>query len=225
MVLDAVGTLIEPVPSVSEAYVTSANRQGIALNPDVVRQRFRRAFQYDEFQEGQGPLTTDEPTEFRRWRRVVAEVLPELPDPDLGFAELWEHFGKPTSWRCFPDVPVFLAKARADGLRLRIASNFDARLRAVVAGLPELAALSDRLLISSEVGYRKPHPGFYQRVICDLEIASSATLWVGDDPENDVLGPRLAGFRSVLLSRKGEVEPVGPIYRDLLALLKDDAES
>ncbi|MGE3821414.1 MAG: HAD family hydrolase [Isosphaeraceae bacterium] len=218
VVLDAVGTLIEPFPSVSEAYVTSANRQGIALDRDVVRERFHRAFRKDESSEGLGAWTTDEATEVRRWRRIVAEVLPELPDPDRGFADLWEHFGRPSSWRCFPDVPEFLRRANASRLILRIASNFDGRLRTVIRGLPEVSALADRLWISSEVGRRKPHPEFYQSVIHGLGTSPEAGLWVGDDPENDVLGPRRAGFRSVLLNRVRTVGSVGPSVPDLLTL-------
>ena len=92
---------------------------------------------------------------------------------------------------------------------MRIASNFDARLRGVVAGLPELAGLGDSLVISSEVGYRKPHPAFYRAACESLGLPPGRVLCVGDDPENDVLGPdRARASRAVLLDRSG-ARPTG----------------
>ena len=44
IVLDAVGTLIKPVPSVADAYTEAARRQGVELNRDEVRARFNRHF-------------------------------------------------------------------------------------------------------------------------------------------------------------------------------------
>ena len=83
---------------------------------------------------------------------------------------------------------------RGAGLPVRIASNFDGRLRAVAAGLPELAGFVDTLIISSEVGYRKPHPAFYAAACASLGLPTDRVLSVGDDPENDVLGAERAGL-------------------------------
>src|SRR5690349_2904905 len=92
IVLDAVGTLIEPVPSVSETYSAAASRQGVEVPATILRGRFREQFGLDEIDERRGPLATDEATERRRWRRIVGGCLPEIPDPDRAFAELWDHF-------------------------------------------------------------------------------------------------------------------------------------
>ncbi|MFO0961094.1 MAG: hypothetical protein U0800_27245 [Isosphaeraceae bacterium] len=99
VVIDAVGTLIEPVPPVSLAYRDAAIRQGIDLEAEEVRSRFGRAFREAEAGDLRGRLATDESGEVRRWRAIVARALPELPDPERGFLELWDHFGRPDSWR------------------------------------------------------------------------------------------------------------------------------
>jgi putative hydrolase of the HAD superfamily len=204
IVIDAVGTLIGPEPSVAEAYARAARRQGVDLDRGDVRARFVRVFRDDEVADRVGAMITDEPAERARWRRIVSAVLPELPDPDRGFAELWEHFACPKSWFCYSDVAPALEVLRSRGLPVHIASNFDARLRRVVAGLPALAALADGLVIASEIGYRKPHPDFY-RTACDrLDLAPGCVLCVGDDPENDVLASRRAGLKGVLIDRKSE---------------------
>src|SRR5262245_32529330 len=101
IVFDAVGTLIKPDPSVARAYTEAALRQGVELEPEEVRRRFQVHFQTDEVHADQGILSTDETTERRRWRKIVAGVLPEIGEPERAFDELWDHFSRPESWRAF----------------------------------------------------------------------------------------------------------------------------
>jgi putative hydrolase of the HAD superfamily len=218
IVIDAVGTLIEPRPRVADVYVEAARRQGVEVDRAEVRARFDRHFRNDEVDEIRGPMVTDESIELRRWRRIVAAVLPEIPDPDRGFAELWAHFARPESWRCFDDVAPALRALCASRIPVRIGSNFDSRLRNVVAGLPEIAALRDGLIISSEVGYRKPHPAFFEAVCASLGLPASRVLCVGDDLENDVLGARKSGLKGVLLDRSKPPAGDVPHVTNLIAL-------
>jgi putative hydrolase of the HAD superfamily len=203
VLLDAVGTLIEPDPPVAEVYRSAALGQGVDVDVTDVKARFHKYFRNDEVDEALGPLRTSEEVEARRWRRIVGSVLPEVPDAERAFLDLWGHFGRPGAWRCFPDVRPAINALLARGIGVRIASNFDGRLRAVVAGLPELSGLAEALVISSEVGLRKPHPGFYLSACESLDILPSRALSVGDDPENDVYGPRRAGLRGLLIDRDG----------------------
>lgn len=208
IILDAVGTIIDPDPSVAEVYAAAARRQGLVVDVREIKARFHRYFRDDEVDDQLGPMATDEGIESRRWRRIVGNVLPGLPDPDRAFDELWDHFGRPSAWRCFADVAPGLRALRVAGYPVRIASNFDGRLRRVVHGLPDLACFADILIISSEVGYRKPHPNFYRAACASLGLPPARVLCVGDDPENDVLGPERAGLRGALLDRDGRA-PVG----------------
>jgi putative hydrolase of the HAD superfamily len=203
IVFDAVGTLIRPVPSVAEAYTATAARQGVELPVEVVRARFQVHFEKDGVSGNAGALSTDEATERWRWRKIVMGVLPEIPHVDLAFDELWEHFSSPGSWRCFPDVNPALRGLSAQGVALCVGSNFDGRLRRVVQGLPELAGCLDSLVISSEVGFRKPHPSFYHAACARLGLPPERVLFVGDDLENDVLGAIRAGLSGMLLERTG----------------------
>jgi putative hydrolase of the HAD superfamily len=220
IVFDAVGTLIKPNPSVADAYTAAARRQGVELKREDVRARFQVHFQSDEVHAEQGVLSTDEATERRRWRRIVAGVLPELPDPDRAFDELWEHFSDPASWRCFPDVVPAMRALHEMGVSLCVGSNFDGRLRGVVQGLPELAPWVDSLVISSEVGYRKPHPSFF-RAACDhLGLPPDRVLCVGDDVENDVRGAIRAGLAGLFLDRDAERPADLPHVANLTALVQ-----
>lgn len=220
IVFDAVGTLIEPAPPVADVYCDAARRQGIDLERSTIKARFHHHFQIDESTEASGPLRTDEPNELRRWQRIVANVLHELPDPDRAFNELWDHFGRSTGWRCYDDVAPALLALADRGLPMFIGSNFDVRLRGVVSGLDAICNLRENLLISSEVGHRKPHPAFYAAVAAKIRLPAARILFVGDDLENDVLAPGRAGFRSILLNRRGQSPEGTPCVPDLLALVE-----
>lgn len=220
IVFDAVGTLIRPVPSVAEAYTGAAARQGVHLEPEVVRARFQVHFASDDVRGQDGPLSTDEPTERLRWRKIVTGVLPEIPDVDRAFDELWEHFSAPESWRAFPDVAPALRALAAEGLTLCIGSNFDGRLRKVVQGLPELAECVNSLVISSEVGFRKPHPSFFQAACARMGLPPQRVLCVGDDLENDVRGAIRAGLSGMLLDRAAHAPSDLPHVPNLTALVQ-----
>jgi len=224
IVFDAVGTLIKPVPSVAEAYVSAARRQGVVLDRDDVKSRFEVHFQSDEVHAEQGALTTDEATERRRWRKIVTGVLPEVAEPDRAFDELWDHFSRPDSWRCYPDVAPVLDALGVRGISVCVGSNFDQRLRGVVLGLPELRGRMESLVISSEVGYRKPHPSFFRAACAHLGLPPAKVLCVGDDPENDVRGAIRAGLSGLLLERGIRPASDLPYVTDLTALIQREAE-
>ncbi|WP_422930653.1 HAD-IA family hydrolase [Singulisphaera sp. PoT] len=210
IVLDAVGTLIEAHPPVAEAYIAVARRQGVELETDLVRSRFREFFRKDDLANERGPLATDEATERRRWQAIVGGVLGDLPDFDRAFDELWSHFACPSSWRCFDDVGPILAELRSRGIPCWIASNFDSRLRDVVAGLEELRPMGEHLVISSEVGYKKPHPAFFDALVARCGVEAGRLLSVGDDLENDVLGAMRAGLRAVWIDRGNKADGQNP---------------
>jgi len=60
-----------------------------------------------------------------------------------------------------------------------------------------LTAFFDVVLISGELGYRKPHPLVFRRLIECFEAHGSKILYVGDDPEPDILGAERAGIQPV----------------------------
>ncbi len=202
------GTLIEPNPPVAEAYRRVALQQKVDLDLEVIRKRFSKAFANLETEDGKGPLETSEKGEWNRWRRIVAAVLPELPSLDLGFALLWDHFGDSHSWQTFPDLEACLQALIDHGIPFCMASNFDSRLRGIADELEALTKFGDNVVVSSEVGYRKPHAEVYRAAAELLELPASQLLYVGDDLENDVAGPLRAGyFGGLLLDRRGKSSP------------------
>ncbi len=199
--LDAVGTVIYPHPKVGQVYAQIGRRWGARLEENELDRRFRQAFRRQEQQDQARGYRTDEDRERQRWQTIVAEVFHDQPDPSGPLPELWDHFARPAAWACFSDVAPCLEALRARGLHLGVASNYDARLRAVVAGLPPLRACP-YLAISAEIGWRKPAPGFFEALLRLTGHEPPQVLFVGDDPDNDYRGARQAGLPVVLLARK-----------------------
>ena len=57
---------------------------------------------------------------------------------------------------------------------------------------------ADAIVLSSELGYRKPSPLIYQAATQALELDPARTLFVGDRVLEDVVGPKRAGMTAVL---------------------------
>ena len=68
------------------------------------------------------------------------------------------------------------------------------------------------ILISGELGYRKPHPHVFQRLIEQLGAGKDYILYIGDDPEPDIHGAKRAGLQPVWMTyvRDNEVSSVMP---------------
>jgi putative hydrolase of the HAD superfamily len=195
---DAVGTLIHPAPPAPVVYFQVGKRFGSRLSLPVITERFRAAFQQEEQRDRLNQFHTSELREVTRWRTIVANVLDDLSDPDACFQVLFEHFSRPSSWSCEPDTGRLFEPLKARGYRLAIASNYDQRLRSVLAGLPALRGI-ERLVISSEVGWRKPAAGFFAALCAALGTDPDETLHVGDDPINDYAGATSAGLAALVV--------------------------
>lgn len=195
---DAVGTLIHPSPGAAEVYWEAGRRHGSRLDLADIRQRFKSAFTREEDADRTAGYRTSEERERERWRRIVGRVLDDVRDPQACFNELFEHFGKPSAWSCASQTDEVLQELTGRGYWLALASNYDRRLRSVHAGLPALGAVRT-LVISSEVGWRKPAPEFFHAVSRHFALPPARILHVGDDPANDYEGARAAGLRALLL--------------------------
>jgi putative hydrolase of the HAD superfamily len=195
---DAVGTLIAPDPPAPEAYAAVGRRHGSRPEVATVRERFRAAFQREEEHDRANGWRTGDQREERRWRSIVAAVLDDVTDAEACFRELWDHFAHPSAWACLPGAGPVLAELARRGLTLGIASNYDRRLRSVAAGLPQLAPIQ-HMVISAEVGWRKPAAAFFDAVVRAAGCAPGEVLLVGDDFENDYEGALAAGLRAVML--------------------------
>ena len=215
------------MPSVAEAYTAAARRQGVSSS----RRKSARGFSM-HFQNGrestpeQGLLSTDEATERRRWRQIVAGVLPEVPTrigPSTSCGTTSAARSRGDASRTSRPRSARLADA---GISICVGSNFDGRLRGVVRGLARAGSV------------RRFAWSFRRKLVIANHIRSSfrplATTWacprdqvlcVGDDLENDVRGAIRAGFSGILLDRGGNRPADLPSCADPDGLGRDEVRA
>jgi putative hydrolase of the HAD superfamily len=200
-VFDAVGTVIHPEPPAAQVYAEVGRRFGSWLTPDEIAPRFVTAFAREEAEDRANSFRTSEERECERWRHIVGAVLDDVTDPETCFQELFAHFSRPHAWACDPYAAATIRELAERGYVLGMASNYDRRLRSVVAGLKALQSLQ-HLAISSEIGWRKPAREFFTHLCQTIGLPADRILLVGDDWENDYEGARAAGLHAVLLDAK-----------------------
>ncbi len=200
---DAVGTLIHPDPPAPIVYATFGRRHGSSLAIETIAAHFRIAFRRQEAIDRLSGWRTDEDREYARWRAIVAETLTDVTDPEACFRELYAHFARPDAWRVQAEAGPTLRNLAERGWHIGMASNFDGRLRGVVAGLPELAPVRT-IIISSEVGFRKPADPFFAEISRKAGIAMNRIIYVGDDLANDYAGAQAAGMTAILFDPDGK---------------------
>jgi putative hydrolase of the HAD superfamily len=202
---DAVGTLIHPDPPAPVVYAAVGQRFGSRLDTKAITAHFRDAFRRQETIDRLAGWRTDEAREQARWRAIVSETLTDVIDAEACFQALYTHFARPDAWRAEAEVgPTLLALAER-GWHIGLASNFDGRLRAVAAGLPALAPVHT-LVVSSEVGRRKPAREFFHEVGRQARMPLEKIVFVGDDPINDSEGAGAAGLISLLYDPEKKCE-------------------
>ena len=55
------------------------------------------------------------------------------------------------------------------------------------------------IVISEEVGWRKPSPKIFEEALCRLKIKAEEAIFVGDSPLEDIKGAKDAGFKTVFV--------------------------
>ncbi|MGA2409347.1 MAG: HAD family hydrolase [Candidatus Binataceae bacterium] len=129
--------------------------------------------------------------------------------------------------RAVTSAPIERAEAvrrLAQHYRLGLLSNFDdAQCGREVLLDSGVADLFEAVIISAEVGLRKPNQRIYRQMLEMLKLDASNVLFVGDTPREDVHGPLLAGMHAAWISKGAVAIPDGIpapnfIIRDLSEL-------
>lgn len=218
---DAGGTLLHPHPSVGEIYALVLRRWGVELPAEELQSSFRSSWRH---------LThtpkdfTSEETEKEWWRKLVRMTLESRAMPadfDGYFEDLYVSFASPDCWRLHEGSLDCIRALRRAGLKTGIISNWDHRLRSILAGTP-LCELMDDVIISSEVGCEKPDPRIFEEGVRRWGLKPSELLYVGDSVHHDMEPCRKLGWSTVLVHVHEQVPPgihVAGSFADVARLL------
>lgn len=211
---DAGNTLIYADPPVTQIYSDVSRELGANVAPEVFERNFLAAYRKHA---GELPLEggrRDDAQDRNLWKRITRELFDSVPElaGSVGFEDwfnrLYEIFGSSRTWRYFEDAEETLCELKYAGYKLGLISNWDTRLRRIAKEMRMLNYMH-AVAISSEVGFRKPHPNIFETVREYIDVPPEQALHVGDLEEEDVEGARRAGWKALLLDRKDEREPPG----------------
>jgi putative hydrolase of the HAD superfamily len=203
IVFDVGGTLVYPADPVGETYAHFAKKRGVKLPPEATTTAFREALKNCS-PRAKGSIPSDG-NDRVWWKQVVTISMPEKTFADDAafeefFEEVYLHFAKPDAWGVYPEVLEVLEALRDHDVELVALSNWDARLHTVLDG-NGLGEFLPKRFISAELGWEKPDPAIYRHVAEILRLQPGSLLSVGDDPKNDVEGPKRAGWQAVQIER------------------------
>lgn len=83
------------------------------------------------------------------------------------------------------------------GYKLAVVSNSLGSNTRIDLDITGLTSFFNQIIVSSEVGWRKPHPKIFRRVLELLEVEPTEVVFVGDNPKEDIRGAVDAGMHAV----------------------------
>jgi putative hydrolase of the HAD superfamily len=207
---DAVGTLFSLRIPVGEIYLERARKYGFRQSDSdlesKITESFRHAFRTQAPLAFPGAARECIPElEFAWWKRLVRETFAPfggVEGEDALFRELYELFRTDVPWRLEPGATALLDALRSNGRRLGMITNYDSRVRDVLAALG-IAQFFEVVIVSSEAGQAKPGKEIFLEGCLQLKTDPGEALHVGDDFREDYEGAISAGLRAVLYDPKG----------------------
>ena len=110
----------------------------------------------------------------------------------------------------FPAHHGPLLRALGERSRLAVVSNFDYTPTALdILDRAGVTGLFEAIVVSDEVGWRKPHPAIFAHALERLQVSPSEALFVGDRADIDVVGAQRAGMHAVWINRDAQPLPAG----------------
>ena len=139
----------------------------------------------------------------------------ELPDELLREVAELDHDSFSNSLTTPGSTVRALRSLKDAGMRLGLVSNlslFPHKIRADLESLG-LAELLDGAVFSSEIGVRKPDPRIFVHALRAVGGDAATTVFVGDRLNDDIVGARALGMRTIL-TREFRSEEPGDVVPD-----------
>lgn len=135
------------------------------------------------------------------FERRFCGALSSLGETHVNASSLFSRFREKcldiSEWRLYEDTLETLHTARKS-YRCHVASNNVPEFPTLLKNLG-LIGYFDRIFNSAEIGYEKPHYGFFGSVLLTLASLPETYVMVGDNFIADVMGARSSGIKAILV--------------------------
>ena len=109
-----------------------------------------------------------------------------------------------------PDVFPTLTALREKGYRLGILTNGSAYNQSRKMDHTGLRAYVDLVVLAGEEGIQKPDPRVFRMAAARLGVPCECCVFVGDNPDNDLMGAKSAGM--IPLRKHPDLDPEHPLF-------------
>jgi putative hydrolase of the HAD superfamily len=145
----------------------------------------------------------------------IFQLTPATNNDEL-FSRICRRFMEPifALGRVYDDAFISMRELRSNGYRVGIVSNTSWGSPALLwreelarLGLQEL---TDKAIFCRDVGWRKPDSRIFTYALQELAATADESVFVGDEPQWDFVGPRAVGMDAIVIDRRGRFEKEYP---------------
>ncbi|MFJ2466769.1 HAD family hydrolase [Pseudomonas sp. NPDC087615] len=146
---------------------------------------------------------------------ILHDVLRELNVPFIGTQNIVDSFLRQLGDGIVtPSAAAAVHELKRMGYKIGLASN---TLRSSKVRRESLrqAAIDDAfsaIIISSEIGFRKPHPVFFEILLRRIGASPEQVIFVGDTWHKDVLAPVESGMRAIWMAGSNQADPASVLH-------------
>jgi putative hydrolase of the HAD superfamily len=198
VLFDLYGTMVdiqvdEDSPRLWNGLAAAFHERDIAVEPSELRRRFQACLR-EEAERGREGFLMD-PV----FRRLLTSL--EAGNGVVWMGKLFRQLSmKQMHLRPYVE-PLFGQLHRSD-VKVGIVSNTEAVLTRFELDSFPILQTADAIVLSSDVGVRKPEPEIFQLAVNRIGATSDTTVFIGNDWAADVLGARRAGIRAIYLNEE-----------------------
>ncbi|PEI56498.1 HAD family hydrolase [Priestia aryabhattai] len=134
------------------------------------------------------------------WKdKVYQQLLNEYDLSNLTWEEMLDDYLHYFPAHCVPFLHMehVLKELKKKGLLLGMITNGFTDFQWMNIKALRIDHYFDTILVSEQEGIKKPHKDIFLRALKALDVSAEESVYVGDHPENDVLGARGAGMHAV----------------------------
>lgn len=220
---DLYGTLVdihtdEEKAGLWEDCARELKRRGVAAQPRQLRTEYEQGVRAlearDRATRGPGAEIDLEPV-FRGM--LESDGKPASAEQVCDFARFF-RMASLEKLRLFPGAAELLKSIRRAGKHAYLLSNAQSLFTRPELQKLGLTELFDGILLSSEVGYKKPDPKFYRAMLEKYSLDPARTVMIGNDDETDCRGAAAVGLDSCYLSTEQSPALTRPLPKNCTVL-------
>lgn len=201
IILDWMNTIAHAKPDNYEQYCQVCREFGIEVSPDkIIRGIYAAVTQVPEGLPHKFSESGD-PEVFVRFHNIVlSQAGVELPrDTVLEMLKRESQIAREETYVLYDDVLPTLKALKERGLVLGLLTTIGKDMD-IYRNLG-LEPYLEFVVSSKEVGATKPDPAIFLAALERAKVNASEAIYVGDQYETDVVGPRRVGIRPILIDR------------------------